>query len=318
MDVHELVAKVKEWAATNGRAPTRGEFESAFGGSHVLARIGGFSQLLHMAGFSSYRERQRRGETTGRLTNEIFTRPIVEATAEYKPRAPVVGEALRPTLVIPDTHFPWANQRVLDAAYRFAEKMQPELIIQVGDLYDLYAHAKFPKSMNLYKPLEEEELGRKGAEAMWQELQKSAPKAKCVQLKGNHDIRALRRTLETQPQIEHVVARHLDKIMSFPDVELVVDHRQEYVVGNVEFLHGHKSHLGGHRDYALMNAVCGHIHVGGAVFRRIRGQTLWELNCGLAGDPEAKVFGYTPQKITQWTPGFGFLDEYGPRFIPVG
>lgn len=55
---------------------------------------------------------------------------------------------------------------------------------------------------------------------------------------------------------------------------------------------------------------------GGVVFRKIRGQTLWELNAGYMADPHAKGLTYTPQRITHWTEGLGWTDEYGPRFIP--
>jgi hypothetical protein len=44
---------------------------------------------------------------------------------------------------------------------------------------------------------------------------------------------------------------------------------------------------------------------------------LFELNSGLAGDPEAKGLTYTPQKITVWTPGFGAINKYGPQFVSV-
>jgi len=321
VEIHGIVARLKEWVAENGRVPTRSEFAHQFPGLNYALGSGKFTwtTLLHAAGLPSYRERKERGEMSAKLTNEIFSRPIEEAIAEFKPRE--IAEhtlPIQPILCIPDTHFPFTSQKVLEGIYRFAEKEKPSLVVQLGDLFDLYCHAKFPKSMNIYKPQEEEELARKGAETMWKELQKAAPKAKCVQLKGNHDIRPLKRTLEGQPQLEHVVARHFDKLMTFDNVELISDYRQEFIVGDIEFIHGYKSGIGGHRDHALMNAVCGHIHVGGVSYRRIRGRTLWELNCGMAGEPESKAFSYTPQKISNWTPGFGFIDEHGPRFIPVG
>lgn len=325
MDLHEVVVKLKEWVAENGRAPTRPEFSSLVPGLHgaLARRTITWNDLLHAAGIPSYDERRRRGEGSGKLTNAIFERPIAEVLAEKPeplppPPAVLVPSApIEPTLILPDTHFPWVNQRVIDAAYAWLQKYGAARVVQVGDLYDMYAHAKFPRSHNIYRPEEEERLAREGAEKMWAEVRRLVPNAECVQLKGNHDIRPLKRTLEALPSLEHVVAHYLDKLMTFEGVKLISDPRQEYLVGNVEFIHGYRSKLGEHRDYALMNAVCGHIHVGGVVFRRIRGQTLWELNCGLAGDPEAKALSYTAQRITNWTPGFGYIDEHGPRFVPV-
>jgi hypothetical protein len=138
-----------------------------------------------------------------------------------------------------------------------------------------------------------------------------------VQLKGNHDERPVKRTLERQPETEHIIRRHVNNLMTFDGVKLIEDVRQEYIVDGIEFIHGHRSKIGDHRDFALMNAVCGHLHRGGVSYRRIRGQTLWELNAGLVGDPESKALAYTPQKIYDMTPGFGYIWEHGPQFIHV-
>lgn len=316
MDVHELVAALKQWIVENGRVPTRGEFCAAVPGSHyALGKMGGFTPLLHAAGVSSYRDRQARGQMSERLTDELFVRPIPDVLASHIPEPQIAQPQLPHTIIIPDTHFPWVNERVLEAVYKKIQRAKPGLVIQIGDLFDLYSHSRFPKSMNIYKPQEEEQLARAGAEKMWKTIRGIVPEAECVQIKGNHDIRPLKKTLEKQPEIEHVVAKHYDLLMTFDGVTLVSDPRQEYIRGNVEFIHDYRGRIGEHRDYALMNAVCGHIHVGGVSFRKIRGQVLWELNCGLAGDPEAKALGYTPQKITNWTPGYGEIDGDGPRFI---
>jgi hypothetical protein len=65
----------------------------------------------------------------------------------------------------------------------------------------------------------------------------------------------------------------------------------------------------------LMSCAVGHSHVGGVAYRSIQGKVLFELNAGLLGDPEAKGLSYTPQKLTRWTLGWGFIDQLGPRFI---
>jgi hypothetical protein len=89
----------------------------------------------------------------------------------------------------------------------------------------------------------------------------------------------------------------------------------KYFIEDIAFHHGYRSQLGSHRDYMHMNFVGGHTHRGGVVFRNIKNETLWELNCGLAGDPTSKGLSYTSQKMNDWTLGFGAIDEYGPRFI---
>lgn len=320
MDKHELIVSLKEICAELGRTPSRAEFirDSRLINPRALLENyfnGHYHLLIQACGVESFKESRKRDRKG--LTNAIFNKDIVQTIEEYIPSVDKPKINYQPTLIIPDVHFPFENKKVLQSIYEFALKHKPVRIIQVGDLYDMYAHSKFPRSHNIYMPKQEEELARAGAEKMWNTVREICPKAECIQLLGNHDLRPLRQTLSSLPSLEHVIEKYLHEVMTFEGVKLIKDPRQEYLFDDVEVIHGYRSNLGGHRDHALMNAICGHIHVGGVVFRRIRGQTLWELNCGLAGDPEAKAFNYTPQKIVNWTPGFGFVDQYGPRFIPL-
>jgi hypothetical protein len=47
------------------------------------------------------------------------------------------------------------------------------------------------------------------------------------------------------------------------------------------------------------------------------GTSVYELNAGYLGDPHAKALSYTASKLIDWTHGFGFIDEFGPRFIQL-
>jgi hypothetical protein len=207
---------------------------------------------------------------------------------------------------------------VLDRFYEFVSRQQPEIVIINGDAWDMYCHSKYPRSLNLYNPRDEQELSRKANEVFWQEIQRRAPRAKCYQMLGNHDARPLKKVLEAYPEAETWVEEMLKKMFTFENVTTIHDPRQELMLpGNIMVHHGYRSKLGDHASYSLYNCIVGHTHVGGAVFRTMRGTVRWELNSGVAGDPESKALSYTPQKITNWTPGFGWVDEYGPRFIPV-
>jgi hypothetical protein len=123
--------------------------------------------------------------------------------------------------------------------------------------------------------------------------------------------------MSTPPSGEDWIERMLTEMMSFPGVETLPNYRDELMLpGDVMVHHGYRSRLGDHRNYTLHNFVCGHTHVGGVVYRQLRGQVLWELNAGLIGDQNSKGLSYTSQRATGWTPGWGWLDQYGPRFIP--
>lgn len=309
---HELVQTLQRLSSELGKTPTQNEFYATATNAYnrIKLTFGSYAQLVQAAGL----EPNQRGRKK-LLPVEVFSRDIEEVVTNHVTH-PITVPLLQTVLCIPDVHFPFSNPYVLEKVYAKAQREKPKYIIQLGDLYDLYAHSKFPRSLNLYSPVEEEQLARAGAEEMWKILRSASPDSICVQIKGNHDIRPVRRTVEVQPAVEHIVAKHLDSLMSFDGVELVTDYRDEYLIDNVMYHHGYRSKLGDHRDYTLRNFVHGHTHKGGVVFRRIRDEVIWELDAGFAGDPHAKVFGYMPQKTCDYTPGFGYIDEEGPRFIP--
>lgn len=308
MDLHQVIAALKELALELGRTPLRDEFSKRYKFGKTACNKFGYTALIHAAELEP-------NLTIWKPTNEIFKADLVEVLNSYVPREQIEQPQYTSTVVLGDVHFPFEHQQTLDKAYKFIEKYKPKRVIQVGDLYDMYAHSKFPRSLNIYSPLQEETLAREKSEAMWKTIKALVPEAECVQLLGNHDVRPVKRTLEVQSAMEHVVKKHLEGLLAFEGVLTINDPRQEYIVEGIEFIHGYRTKLGDHRDYALMNAVCGHIHRGGVSYRRIRGQTLWELNAGFMADPESKALGYTSQKIADYTLGIGFIDEYGPRFI---
>lgn len=310
IDQHELVIKLKELAVELGRVPTSREAKSAGITSHrVYALFGSYNGALEAAGLK---------EPARRITGAIFNVDVNAHVEEYVPRIeePLVPGGPNPTMaIISDIHWPFHAQAVVDKFYRYVEREQPEVVIIDGDAWDMYSHTKFPRSHNIFTPKEEELLARKLNVEFWQEVRRLSPNSKCYQLLGNHDARPLKRTLETYPQVEHWVAKIMGELFHFSDVTTVLDPREELFFGNIMVHHGYKSKLGDHRDFALYNAIVGHTHKPGIVYRKIRGQSLWEMNCGYAGDPEAKGLTYTPQKITNWVQSFGAVDEDGPRII---
>jgi predicted phosphodiesterase len=317
MDKHELISALKDLALELGRTPTRSEYVSRVrGGDYQLTKFGGFTALLLAAGLDTYDT--RRGGKARKIDNSIFEKDIERHLEEYQPR-PVLPRKPYPRLaVISDVHWPFDNARVIEAFHSHIEKTQHDWVILNGDAWDMYSHSKYPRSHNVFTPREEERLSRERNEEFWKEVQKRCPKAKCVQMMGNHDVRPFKRVLDAYPEAEDWIAEKMGKLFTFDGVKTIMDPREElFVSEDTIVFHGYRSQPGAHRDYTLYNCINGHTPVGGAVFRRLRGQTLWELNSGVAGDPEAKGLTYTPQKITNWTPGFAEVDTDGPRFIPV-
>lgn len=313
-DLHELVAAVKALALELGRTPLRDEFARRItNAKQKLLDIGGFSVLLQAAGLETNKVRKCRLSR-----EEVYGRDIAEVIESHTPKiVESTSQSFEPILAIGDTHFPFAHKPTLEKIYRFAEKHQPKHIVQLGDLNDQFAHSRFPASRNYYKPDEEMELARMQGVEFWLELQKACPKAKCWQITGNHDARALKLILNAAPTLESLITKSINALYEFDGVQTIHDYREELMIQGVMFHHGYMTQLGRQRDFVQNNLVTGHTHKGGVLYRPLQGKTIWHLDAGFVGDAESKAMSYTPQKASAWTLGWGFIDEYSARFIPA-
>ena len=309
-ELHALVTALTDLAQELGQTPTQQQATKHIK-SYQARRE--FIQKTHLelvaaAGLAPARQQ--------RITNAIFNKDIDEHLDKYEPKE--MGPRMPwPTIaVMGDMHEPFGSDRVKADFVSHVGRNKPEYIVQVGDGMDMYAHSRFPKSLNVFTPIDEETRAKRNLDEFWKACRSAAPDAKCVELLGNHCVRALKMVLQAAPSVEHWAQKYLKELFTFEGVETILDPRQEYVIADIAFLHGYLGKLGDHRDYMLMNAVRGHDHVGGVTFRKIHGRILWELDAGFAGDINAKGFTYTNQKMTKTTEGFGWIDSYGPRFIP--
>lgn len=319
MDQHELIAHLKQLALDLGRTPTKAEFDSSLrGGAYKVEKLfRNYTLMVQAAGLDTYSE--RRSGSTRKLTREdVYGASIAEAVASHTPRVIESNAAdFEPILAIGDTHFPFAHGPTLEKIYRFAEREQPMHIVQMGDLMDQWSHSRFPQSRNYYRPDEEMQLARSQAEEFWRTLQQACSKAQCYQIMGNHDVRALRLILTSAPSLESVISKHIETLYEFPGVKTVSDYREELIIQGIMFHHGYMTRHGQQRDFVMNNLVSGHTHRGAVVYRPLKNRTIWHLDCGFVGDAESKALTYTAQKTTGWTPGWGWIDRYGPRFIPA-
>lgn len=226
-------------------------------------------------------------------------------------------------LCVGDTHFPFAKPSYVKRTIEWAKRNKPDVIIQIGDLYDNYAFSKYTKVVNYMTPEQELRRGRKLAEKMWTDLHIAVPKAVLYQMMGNHCARIIKRVLERLPALDMRIKlkdqtnklHNIDRLFEFPHVTSLLDYKAELKLNGITFVHGFKGNIGDHVKYFQNNVVAGHLHRGGIVYHRIKNKTCWEMNCGFLGDEKALPFQYGETKTTNWTPGFGIIDDLGPRFV---
>jgi len=221
-------------------------------------------------------------------------------------------------LVIPDLHAPFHCEKGLQNIIKYAKKHKPTHIVQIGDALDLFAFSRFAKSLNDSEMTAKQELfaGVKIIGRMWKQLQKDNPRVHCFQMRGNHSARLDKRLEESNPELCGIV--DLSGIWRFPKVNTIYNTRQELIINNIMFIHGYRSKLGDHTKYNHMSVVHGHCHRPGIAYIPIKGKSLFEMDVGHCIDIKSIAVSYMPQKTTNWTKSFGWIDKHGPRVICLG
>lgn len=313
---HDLVSQIKDLASELGRAPTRDEFVAKYGKRYQ----GGFTPLLHAAGFKGRELAIEHKKEKVPTAKEFFTKDIKQHLDSHVPKNQIPGLTRRfsSTATFGDLHFPFEHVKAVEEAIQLVELVKPKNIVQIGDLKDRYTHSKFARSHNIFTPKQEEELAHEKANAFWERVKIAAPEATCYQILGNHDVRALRLVQERAPEVEHMVEDKFRELYTFPGVNLILDPRETLWIEGVGYIHGHKLSLGDHMRKYKKSYVCGHTHRPGVVFEKIGGELHFELNVGYLGDPTSKAMSYMALKNEEeWGRGLGLIDEFGPRFIAL-
>jgi predicted phosphodiesterase len=213
------------------------------------------------------------------------------------------------TIVISDTHFPYANEEALSKVMALIKKERPTHVVQIGDLLDQYALSRYARDVNLSTPKSELERGRKQAAKMWKDIQKIVPRAKCIQLLGNHDLRAQKRLMERLPEMESLV--DIAALYRFPKVTTLKSDRDSITIDGVVYVHGWLSKSLDHAKHFNKPVVHGHRHRGAV---ETQGK-LWSMDVGFLGDERLLPFSYTMNKVTNWTLGCGIVENGKPRLV---
>lgn len=211
-------------------------------------------------------------------------------------------------LVISDTHFPFHNKKALQKVLKLIEKEKPTHVIQIGDLLDQYVFSKYSRKLDI-TPQEEIEAGLDEAALMWLKIRSIAPKAKCYQLLGNHDLRLSKRIVEKLPELASIVDPR--KLYQFPGVKTMADDRSYVKIDGVFYIHGYLSKSIDHAVHMGGSTVHGHRH---RMEIATKGK-LWSMDVGFLGDEKALPFSYTQSKITNWTIGCGIVEDGKPRLV---
>lgn len=310
-----IVAALKSVANDLGRPPTRAELEQlrGFKKHQIDITFGTYTAALAAAGFAAFDTRKKSNK---KLVQEFFSADLSQLLSKACTPASPLLEPYPNIICIGDMHLPWWHEPTITMLYLILEQEQPDYIIQMGDLYDFFSFGKYPRSHLLIRPDEELRIGRQLAETFWQTVRRICPRAKLVQLIGNHDLRPMKRVLESgSPELEPFF--NFKSFFEFEGVHTQHDAREPYRIKEFSFIHGHLSQAGAHRNQLKTHVAHGHTHRGGVVMNKRDGRHLVEIDCGHVGDASKKVFNYTAVREPSWTRGYAQIKGYCFAFIPL-
>lgn len=220
-------------------------------------------------------------------------------------------------IFIPDTHFPFVNKKAIKKVLKIIKKEKPTHIIQAGDLLDLYSFSRYEKDSNLTTPEEELKEGLKQASAFWSEIHKIAPKAKLIQLIGNHEDRIQKAIAKKAPELA-ILCKSIKDLFDFKHVKVLSSSKEYFEVDKVIYCHGHYTKLGDHAKFFRKSVVHGHTHRAGIFYEQISNGLIWEMDCGFLANKESLPLQYTQSKFSKWITAIGIIEDGQPRLICLG
>lgn len=242
-------------------------------------------------------------------TKFIYRAPKSEA-GEY---SDFIIHGSQRVLRLSDIHYPFHDERALDAAINYGIKLDPTILLLAGDIVDLLDFSKHPK-LDRKKHLADEMVIV--AEQL-EQFRQAFPKARIVWMEGNHEQRLKRYVMEKCPELAEVPGMELlGFVCRYGGPEAIrgvewVDDCRTVRTGNLAHLHGHEFRGGGGVNPARWlylrtgeSAMVGHFHRTSEHSEpNLSGKQIgaWSTGCLCTLNPDW-------MRKTKWNHGFAFID----------
>lgn len=225
------------------------------------------------------------------------------------------GKIYNKVLIIPDLHIPFVNMQALKVVHRWCKNHKPDLVIQLGDIFDFKAWSRWPKDADDASPHAEFEMAIK----LGRDVSKMFPDMEI--LTGNHDLRIAKKAMEVG-FTKHIV-RELSEVFPYEGWKWHADPLDKLIIntkkGPVWCMHGdeqggtpaQKSRLLG------ISVIQGHTHQASITHSSSLAHDLFAMETGHLMNMRSKGAQYAFKMGRYPVMGFGVL-KYGiPYFIPV-
>lgn len=218
----------------------------------------------------------------------------------------------RRALIIPDCHFPFADNKAYDLMLYAAQYIRPlnEIII-LGDYADFYNISRHGKSSSVRESLHEE---IEAVRFRLKQLQELFPAAKRIFLEGNHEYRLKRYIDENCSHLYNYL--DVGKLLQLEETGFTFipyTPNQSYKVLGTDLYARHESIGGGANSAnstvtkASSSVVFGHTHrIQEYNTVSLSNESFKGWNIGWLGNKDHEVFSYV-KSHHQWQLGFGIL-----------
>jgi len=187
-------------------------------------------------------------------------------------------------LTMCDMHIPYHDVSAVNAAFKFAKYINPEIVV-IGEWLDMYQISKFVKDPNRINDLQSDidlcvEYLRK--------LRKILPNARIIDVKSNHHIRLVKFIQTRAPALYNLRDIKLEKLLKFK--ELGIEHKDAFEYKGIVWLHGDtvRKYAGYTARAELekngMSVVSQHTHRLANYYERKRGGKLMAIESGCLCD----------------------------------
>ena len=223
------------------------------------------------------------------------------------------------TILIPDVHVPYEDKRAIDNLLDMIARERPARVVQVGDLLDMKAPARWSKGRAeeyCYSVRDECTAGEK----FWIKLRQAAGTAELGWVSGNHEDR-LRSYVHTYAPALATIVPSVAELMNL-EKHGVRHYRQPYAIEpGVSCIHGKllASVAGSSARKEMLrhgtSIVQGHTHRLGVIYET-SDRTRFALEAGWLGDIRRAGTYLDFPGVANWQTGFGFLGVDNKRITP--
>jgi len=211
-------------------------------------------------------------------------------------------------LVMADLHIPYHDVNAIETMYGYLDvnKINPDIIVILGDLIDFYQVSAFSKDPTKMSVKEEIDIARE----FLVNLRYRYPDAKIIYYEGNHEQRLNRYLMDNAGELYELVQGLLEDKLQLDDLD--IEYKTDpFRIGKLWHLHGHeRAGRSGNPEYITNvmwkfvhdNFIVGHYHRSQEkVFKSIDGTLYWG---GVVGHL-ATTLEYA--KLNNWTQGFAIV-----------